>query len=260
MTRRLMGAALALVPVLAWGAPRQNVAIRAYINVSSGCQAATVDFINGLKTKYAPNVSLEMIDFGDRGKGTRAWQQSGHRCMTIELNGSSLVKFPYNGKMQAVAFQMPVGFNWTHADLEHAVQAGVRGELQPATAAEVEAAAPPQLLRATVTAGSTTANGRRYATVVINGQIAVYIPGATSQASQRANQAVSVLKGWLVRPVKLSQLTVQQVTGGWKVLAGGKGVITATAADAQVYGEQSRQVAEGWVGGIKHTLVGRPGG
>lgn len=260
MIRRLSLVALALAPALALGAPRQHVALRAYINVSSGCQAATVDFLNALKARYAPHVTLEIIDFGDRGKGFRRWQQSGHRCMTIELNGSALVKFPCNGASQAVAFQMPAGFSWGHPDLEHAVQAGLRGELQPATVAEVEAAAPPQLLRATVATGSTTANGRRFATVTINGQIAVHIPGTPAQATPRARAAATALKGWLAKPVKLSQLTVQQVTGGWKVLAGGKGVITATAADGQAYGQQPRAVAESWAAGIKHALVGRPGG
>jgi len=260
MRSRFWIVALALLPALVWGAPRQNVALRAYINVSSGCQAATVDFLNGLKATYAPHVSLEMIDFGDRGKGMRRWQQSGHRCMTIEVNGWSLVQFPYEGQTRAVAFQMPVGFNWTHADLEHAVQAGLRGELRQATAAEVAAAAPPRQLTATVAAGTTTANGRRYATVTVNGRIALYVPGPPAQASARAKAAAAALTAWLARPVKLSQLTVQQVTGGWKVLAAGKGVITATAADGQALSQQPRALAEKWATALKHALVGQPGG
>lgn len=259
MNRWLVAWALALWPLLAQAAPRQNVAIRAYINVSSGCQARTVDFLNGLKTRYQPNVSLEMIDFGDNGKGLRRWQKSGHKCLTIELNGSALVKFPYQGATQAIGFLMPVGYNWTHADLEHAVQAGLRGELQKATTAEVEAAAAPRQLKATIATGHVTRHGQRLATVVINGTAALAIPGATAAADQRAHGAAAVLKGWLAKPVKLSTLQVQQVTGGWKVLAGGKGVITASAADGKALGQQPKAVAEGWAAAIKHALIGKPG-
>ena len=260
MNRALVIAALALWPLLAQAAPRQNVAIRAYINVSSGCQAQTVDFLNALKARYRPNVSLEMIDFGDRGKGLRRWQQSGQHCMAIELNGSALVKFPDQRTTRAVAFQMPVGFNWTHADLEGAVQAGLRGELQPATAAEVEASAAPRQISAAIATGHVTDRGRRLATVTINGAIALRIPGAAATADQRARAAAAVLKGWLARPVKLSELQVRPVRGGWKVLAGGKGVIIADVADGKALGQQPRAVADGWVSSIKFALVGKPAG
>ncbi|MCE5240208.1 hypothetical protein LLH23_17230 [bacterium] len=255
MASRAWVSALALLPALAWAAPQQQVAIRAYINVSSGCQAETVDFLNALKAKHRPHVSLEMVDFGDRGKGLKRWQQSGHRCLTIELNGSALVKFPYASKTHAVAFQMPVGFNWTHADLEHAVQAGLQGQLRPATAAEVEAAAPPRQIRATVTTGATTVNGRRCGVVAINGNIAMYIPGAPTAAAKRAQAAAAALKSWLAKPVKMSQLTTQPVTGGWKFLAGGKGVITATAADGKAFGQSAQAVAAKWASGVKYALA-----
>jgi len=255
MKSRLCLGMVALLPVLAWGAPKQHVNIRAYINVSSGCQADTVDFLNGLKNKYAPNVSLEMIDFGDRGKGLKRWQESGYRCLTIEIDGWVLVKFPHEGKTKAVAFQMPVGFNWTHADLEEAVQAGLRGQLGLATAEEVEASAPPRQVKATVAAGTATANGRKLATVTINDTVALYIPGAPADATKRAKAAAAVLQAWLAKPVKLSQLTVKQATGGWKVLANDKGVILATDADGKIFQQTPQAVAQGWVNGIKHALV-----
>jgi hypothetical protein len=254
MSKRLALLALALLPAVAHAATA-TVTIRAYINVSSGCQAATVDYLNNLKARYKPNVKLEMIDFGDRGKGLKRWQSSGYRCMTIELNGSPLVRYAINGQWKYVAFQMPAGFNWTHTDLGQAVAAGLQGQLYAATQAEIEAAAPARQVNATVAVGQVTDHGRRFATVTVNGTPAIYIPGAPADADKRAHAASAALKTWLVRPIKLSQLTVQQVAGGWKVLANGKGVIVATAADGQVYGQQPQSVAQTWVNGLKHTLA-----
>ena len=250
---------LALLPVAASAAERQHVAIRAYINVSSGCQAATVDFLNGLKARYAPNVSLEMIDFGDQGRGLKRWQQSGNRCLTIELNGSSLVKFPYRRHLVAVGFRMPAGFNWTHADLEHAVQAGVRGELRPATEADVAAAARPVKLNVAVTTGRTRARGVSCATVLLNGNQALLIPAgaSASAAAKRASLAARALRQWLAKPVKPSALTVAPSAGGWKVLAGGSKIITATAQDGKAMGQSPQAVAEMWLSGLKHGLAVR---
>jgi hypothetical protein len=127
--------------------PPPPVHLRAYINVSSGCQQTTVDFLHHLAQKY-PRVQLELIDFGDGGKGSELWQQSGYKCMTIEINGHSAVKFPAGNKTQAIAFHMPAGFLWNHDDLGHAVQAALAGTLQPATEAELAAQTPPQEVKA----------------------------------------------------------------------------------------------------------------
>lgn len=250
--------ALVLVPALgASGAGRQPVAIRAYINVSSGCQAATVDFLNGLKARYAPNVSLEMIDFGDESRGLKRWQQSGYRCLTVELNGSPLAKFSYQGKPVVVAFRMPVGFGWTHADLEHAVQSGLRGQLQRATEAEVAARQQPARLKAAVSTGPVSLQGKSYAGVLIKGNRALLIPAGHDKAaaSKRAAVAATALRAWLARPVRPSDLTISRASTGWAVLAAGKSVVIATPADGKALGQQSQAVAEAWLSGIKHALA-----
>ena len=76
-----VGRILALGALLSLGiwanAAQQKVAIRAYINVTSGCQAPTEAFLEGLQHKYAGKVSVEFIDFGDGGKGLARWRQSG---------------------------------------------------------------------------------------------------------------------------------------------------------------------------------------
>jgi hypothetical protein len=122
-------------------AGRPVLRLLAYINVSSGCQQATVDLLNSFPTKY-PGVAVELVDFGDGGEGTRRWEAAGLRCMTLQLNGHAIVKYPVNGAEKIMAFQMPAGFYWTHEDLEQAVQAALAGKLQPATEEEWEQTAP----------------------------------------------------------------------------------------------------------------------
>ena len=257
--RRLSLACLLLVLPVALPAAAQKVSIRAYINVSSGCQAPTVDFLRQLKAKYAPAVSLELVDFGDGGEGAKRWQRSGHRCLAIEVNGSPLVKFPYQGKMRAVAFRMPVGFMWTHADLEHAVQAGLKGELQRATEAEVSAGQQATRLNAQVSTGQARLHGKRFAAVLINGHQAALIPvgKSTTAADKRASSAAKALRGWLAQPVKITDLTVKHTPSGWRVLAAGNTVITATAADGKALGKQPQAVVGAWLSGIKHALAAR---
>jgi hypothetical protein len=123
------------------------VSLRAYINVSSGCQEATVQFLHHLKEQY-PRLQLEIIDFGDAGAGLERWQQSGHKCMTLEINGQSVVKWPQGGKMKAVAFRMPAGFLWTHEDLAQAIKAAMAGQLQPANEDEAMAETSPEQVKA----------------------------------------------------------------------------------------------------------------
>jgi hypothetical protein len=123
------------------------VDLRAYINVSSGCQEATVQFLHKLQEQY-PRLTLELIDFGDGGAGLERWQASGHKCMTLEINGQSVVKYPKGGKMKSVAFRMPAGFLWTHEDLAEAVKAAMAGELQPSTEDEAMAETSPEKVKA----------------------------------------------------------------------------------------------------------------
>lgn len=124
-----------ILPLRSSVAKAPAVRILAYINVSSGCQQATVDLLQSLPTKY-PGVGVELVDFGDGGQGTDRWRQAGLRCMTIQINECSVVKYPVAGKMKVMAFHMPAGFYWTHEDLELAVQAALAGKLQAATEEE----------------------------------------------------------------------------------------------------------------------------
>ena len=125
------------------------ILLRAYINVSSGCQAATIDFMKGLQQKY-PRLQLELVDFGDGGPGLDRWQQSGYKCMTLEIDGHPVVKYPVDGKLKVVAFHMPAGFSWEHEDLAQAVAAAMSGKLQPATEEEAMEGVSPEQMKAKV--------------------------------------------------------------------------------------------------------------
>lgn len=114
-------------------APR--VQILAYINISSGCQQATVDFLRALPQKYS-EVAVELVDFGDGGAGARRWEASGLKCMAILINGSPIVKYPTEKGLKVAAFLSPAGLFWTHEELEEAVKAALAGTLQPATEEE----------------------------------------------------------------------------------------------------------------------------
>lgn len=134
----LSGLALALAgcqPSSGTTTPKKRVEILAYINVTSGCQKATVEFLKSLPAKY-PDVGVELVDFGDGDRGMERWHASGLRCMAININGASIVRFAVKGKTKEVAFQQPVGLNWTHVELEQAVQAALAGKLQPVVETE----------------------------------------------------------------------------------------------------------------------------
>jgi hypothetical protein len=129
-----VGAGLLLVGCLA--AVAAPVKVIAYINVTSGCQKPTVDLLQQLERRNSADLKVEFVDFGDQGKGFQRWRESGYQCLTLEINGSPYAKFPEQSTPKVVAFKMPVGFLWTHADLEAAVAAALAGQLQPATEAE----------------------------------------------------------------------------------------------------------------------------
>lgn len=241
-----------LAGTLSYAADRQDVSILAYVNVSSGCQQNTVDFLNQLKAKYAPNVKLEMVDFGDGGKGTRRWQESGHRCMTIELNGMSMVKYPYQGKTQVRAFRQPAGFIWSHADLEHAVQAGLTGQLAAATEAEVEAAFVAAPVTNSVLVTNTRVQGKAQSLIKLNGFPVMRLYG--QDASTRANNVAQTLRAWLMGKYSRGALTIKQNGSGWAVMTGSTKLITATAADAKAAGTSAKALAESWRKNVASSL------
>jgi hypothetical protein len=255
----LLGATLILTLVgCRAGGPAKGPAVRilAYINVSSGCQQPTVDLLQQLADENKGKVQLELVDFGDGDVGARRWQESGHSCMTIELNGSTHVKFPAAEGEKTLTFQMPEGFMWTHDDLKAAVAAGVEGKLQPVTAEAAAASEPARQVEASVTVKPPAGTGRP-AQVLLNGKpvVALYAAVEGKSPAKRAQAAALVLRSWLSAPVKPSDLATKEVTGGWALTAIDKPIATATKADAEAAKGTPRKLADAWAMAIRHIVL-----
>jgi hypothetical protein len=240
-------------------APAVNVL--AYVNVSSGCQQATVDFLKQLQAENGSRMKLEFVDFGDGGAGAQRWQNSGHSCQTIEINGASSVRFPVGGQPKTVTFQMPVGFQWTFDDLKGAVQAALKGDLQPASETEAAAANPGQVLQASVQVTSGTEGQAKVARVLINQAPVLVIKAGVEGKTplQRAEAMAAALRTWLAKPVKPSQLSIQPGNAGVSLMGGPNVLIVVTDADAQAAGKTLEEVAQEWGAGLKHALVASAG-
>ncbi len=111
---------------MAWGADTPALRLTAYINIASGCQGPTEQFLRDLARRYAGRVALEMVDFGTP-EGQKRWKADGHHCMTITLDGSSQATIVSKGVELTVSFTMPAGHLWIHEDLETAVRQRLDG-------------------------------------------------------------------------------------------------------------------------------------
>lgn len=239
------------------GTPKPSVRIVAYINVSSGCQQATVDLLQQLALQNQGPLTLELVDFGDGGSGARQWQDSGYTCMTIEINGSPNVSFPVNGVAKTVTLQMPAGFLWTHEDLQAAVAAALAGKLGTVSPEEAAAAQPATKVKAKATVGPGTREGKPVARVLINGKptIVLLLPEGDKSPQQRAQAAADVLNAWFSKPLKPSDLEAKPTSGGWALTVNGQLVVTATKADAEAMGVDPQKLADVWLGAVRHLVI-----
>ncbi len=233
------------------------VKILAYINVSSGCQEPTIDVLKSLRKQYPDRVELELVDFGDEGRGNRRWKDSGHDCMTIEIDGSPLVKFPAGDGTKTVALRQPGGFWWTHDDLRAAVAAAVDGKLQRGTEEEAIAGQPARKVRAKVVIEEVKREGKAPARVLINERSAILFRTSSTAGSPsvRAEAAAKVIREWLDGPVKPNEIDRKEISGGWAVRVNGKVVAVATPADGKAAGGTPDQVAKKWLVGIRQGIA-----
>lgn len=227
--------------------------ITAYINVTSGCQAATVALLNGLGMKNRDLVDMEIIDFGSP-EGERRWRGDGMGCMTILFNGSPVVSFPgKDGKPNTVIFTMPAGISWTHDDLQGAFAALHSKKLRILTEEEARRELAPKsvkLATKVVPAGKT-------AELQINGVPVLTIKAGDGDvtAVQRANAMKVALDAWAKEPVQPDDLKAAQDRDTTVLLAGKQRLIAVTEADAKAGGfTDPRQVAVDWLGKIKQSV------
>jgi hypothetical protein len=229
----------------------ESLRVLAYINVTSGCQQPTVNLLGQFAKAHAAQVRLELVDFGDGGKGQQRWRASGHSCMTIELNGSPHVRFPSGGQAREVSFRMPAGFQWTHDDLTAALQAGLNGTLQ---ALPKEPRKP--VASVAVTVRKLVRSGRTLHQLVVGARpvLSLGAPQGAQSAVERARVASEVVKAWLARSGKASEVGARKLSSGWAVVAGGRLVVTVTAADARLQNSTPQALAGVWAGNLRQAL------
>ena len=125
-----LAAILALYIVFSsWGecsgkgnAESPRVAIKAYLNIQSGCQGEVIDLLEGFKKKYPGKVKIEYIDFGTK-KGLEQTLKANLHCMTILVNGKQTFKLRNKaGEIKTVIFSHPMGLQWKAEDLGMAVK------------------------------------------------------------------------------------------------------------------------------------------
>lgn len=239
------------------------VTLTAYINVSSGCQQPTVDFIKELESKHEGRLAVEFIDFGDQGAGNRAWKEAGLDCMALQIDGASTVAWGEGEERRTVSFNYPVGFTWTHEDLAAAIEVALGGELGPGDPEEAQALG---LLQAKVTAQSVKVadTGVETGQFLINDKVVIEVTQSRGDLipAQRVTAAAKALTEVLEQPFKPSSLSVEQVEEGWALMAGEAVLLIATEADAEAahiepVGRASSptQLAEQWSLALREALA-----
>ena len=236
-------------------ASTKPVPVKGYINVSSGCQQATVDLLKRMAAQNA-RLQLELIDFG-QSEGSRRWRADGFSCMTILINGHNTVTYGPKGNRQIVTFQYPPGFQWTTQDLEAALRAALDGTIyygEEAGATKVESRMP--ALR--ITSRETVLNGKKVGEVLVSGQVAVRLRTTFDGLPplQRAEQTAARLKRAIATPgFHPSSIRVGTVTDGVALIAVDKVLCIADGPQAQMLNTTPTKLALAWAASLKKALA-----
>ncbi len=231
-----------------------TVKLEAYINVASGCQKPTVEFLHRLQEQYADTVEVEIIDFGSP-EGAKRWQEQRIGCQALLFNGSPVVRFPDDsGRKQTVVFYYPAGFNWTHTDLRNAFAALESGEAEILSEEEAREALTPRQLEIDV-AAEQIEDG---AALVINGEKVITITETVDDMTpiERAEAAAEAIAAWASEPIHPTQMSMAEAAEGWSIMAKGEELIHAYPADAEAAGvTPGRKIAGQWFGAIKSAMA-----
>ncbi|MBM3499800.1 MAG: hypothetical protein FJX74_14160 [Armatimonadetes bacterium] len=231
------------------------IPVKAYINVSSGCQEPTVDLLKRMAGQN-PRLQLDLIDFG-QPEGSRRWRADGFSCMTILINGHNTVTYGPRGNRQIVSFQFPPGFQWALQDLEGALKGALDGTVYygaEAGATRVESRMP--TLR--ITSRESVINGKKVGEVVINGQVAIRLRTTFDGLPplQRAEQAAARLKRAIAMPgFHPSGIRVGKVTDGVALIASDKVLAIADAPQATLLNTTPEKLAQGWASALRKALA-----
>jgi len=232
-------------------APRPPVKVTAYINVSSGCQQATVDLLQQLEQKYAGRVQVEFVDFG-KSPGIERWRADGFSCLTILINGQQTVTFGPPGERRRVTFSFPAGLQWEHEDLEQAIAAAVDGTM----AAGAEAGAQSRETEP-VKAAVTTSSAQGKAQVRVDGRVVFEFAKPFDELSpaDRAKKSADRLRNVFAQGLSPSAIQVVSQEGACSVQALGAQLAVAGEPDAQAANVSAQELAEKWATNLKKSLV-----
>ncbi|MBD3292089.1 MAG: hypothetical protein GF393_04135 [Armatimonadia bacterium] len=229
------------------------VHLAAYINVASGCQDWTVQVLNDLNDEY-DSVDVEIIDFGTP-EGMERMRDNGISCMTLLFEGSPVVQFPdEDGGTRTVTFYFPVGFGWTHEDLEAAFAAIDAGEADILSEEEAREALAPEQVEMEVTVEETEDG----VDVLMNGQVALTITEEAGGKTpmERAEEAQAALTEWTGEAVHPRQLSIVDQDDGWSVMGRDAELIRVYKADAEAAGmDPGKKLASQWFKGIRCGIV-----
>ena len=217
----------------------EKLKVTAYINQTWGCQEATEALLRELGTTYGDRVSVEVVDFG--GKGRKRWLGDGMKCMGIRVGESTGAEIVYKGVSLPVRFEMPAGYQWTHDELALAVRQRLEGvsakDRQP-PAVEVR-----------------NLDGK--AALVVDGDSVLELADrARIEAAAAALRRASGSEGGLVR----EGFTLSRSKQGVTVTAKGNAVVEVTASDAGGDPAGAGKLAEKWLAAVAapYPVLTRP--
>lgn len=213
------------------GAPASKVRIVAYINVSSGCQQTTVQYLKDYARNQHGAVSLEIVDFGT-DEGFARWRDDGFDCQTIVVNGSSQFRLGSGAGARIVVFQMPEGVRWSFDDLAAVLAQELKS---PRSSVLSDAEALALAKRTPVASRQSKSNGKPVGEVVVAAQTVFRFSSSLDgkSAVTRAEEAASALRKLVDSGLQSDEV---QVAAG-KVGKGVVGVIVARGQPIAVVGD-----------------------
>jgi hypothetical protein len=240
-------------PAATQAAPGKTAAatnrVDAWINVSSGCQQATVDLLKQLATQYAGKIDVSVTDFGTP-EGADKWRLAGLHCMTIQFNGKNAVTFPVEGDNKTVVFQMPPGLLWEHPDLKAAFKALDAGTLREASDEEVQ-----QLTQPVKVDLHPRAEGAKF---FLGQRLIATLEGKEGGLSPaaRASAATKAVEKWTAGPISPSDVTPAKGPDGWGVYGGEVHILSPTSDDALDLGPAAttEAVARMWASNLQKAV------
>ncbi len=232
--------------------------VDAWINVSSGCQQATVDLLKKLAQQYAGKIDVTVTDFGTP-EGADKWQMAGLHCMTIQFNGDYAITFPQGGQDHTVVFQMPPGLLWEHADLVSAFEALNSGSLRKATQDDIDRLTAPIKVDLHARAQATTQGGTQCGQLVVGDSVIASLYGSQGKLAPlaRAGAAKKAIDKWTAEPVSPADLSIAKGPDGWGVYGNETLILLVTPADVRGNGAmgEPEAVAKLWLASLRKAVI-----